>query len=112
MIYQIEGEINVKNITFGYESYNPVLSNVSVDIKPGEMIGIVGHSGSGKTTLINLIMRLYDVNTGAIEIDGVNIKDISQAALRSQMGVVLQETFLFAGTIRDNIAYACPMRNR
>ncbi len=105
---QIEGEINVKNITFGYESYNPVLSNVSVDIKPGEMIGIVGHSGSGKTTLINLIMRLYDVNTGAIEIDGVNIKDISQAALRSQMGVVLQETFLFAGTIRDNIAYACP----
>ena len=105
---RIEGEINVKNVTFGYESYNPVLSNVSADIKPGEMIGIVGHSGSGKTTLINLIMRLYDVNTGAIEIDGVNIKDISQEALRSQMGVVLQETFLFAGTIRDNIAYACP----
>lgn len=105
---RIEGEINVKNVTFGYESYNPVLSNVSADIKPGEMIGIVGHSGSGKTTLINLIMRLYDVNTGAIEIDGVNIKDISQEVLRSQMGVVLQETFLFAGTIRDNIAYACP----
>ena len=105
---RIEGEINVKNVTFGYESYNPVLSNVSADIKPGEMIGIVGHSGSGKTTLINLIMRLYDVNTGAFEIDGVNIKDISQEALRSQMGVVLQETFLFAGTIRDNIAYACP----
>ncbi len=105
---RIEGEINVKNVTFGYESYNPVLSNVSADIKPGEMIGIVGHSGSGKTTLINLIMRLYDVNTGAIEIDGVNIKDISQEALRSQMGVVLQETFLFARTIRDNIAYACP----
>ena len=105
---RIEGEINVKNVTFGYESYNPVLSNVSADIKPGEMIGIVGHSGSGKTTLINLIIRLYDVNTGAIEIDGVNIKDISQEALRSQMGVVLQETFLFAGTIRDNIAYACP----
>lgn len=62
---RIEGEINVKNVTFGYESYNPVLSNVSADIKPGEMIGIVGHSGSGKTTLINLIMRLYDVNTGA-----------------------------------------------
>lgn len=105
---RIEGEISVKNVTFGYESYNPVLSGVSVDIKPGEMIGIVGHSGSGKTTLINLIMRLYDVNAGAIEIDGVNIKDISQEALRSQMGVVLQETFLFAGTVRDNIAYACP----
>jgi len=105
---RIEGEIKIKNVTFGYESYNPVLNNVSVDIKPGEMIGIVGHSGSGKSTLINLIMRLYDVNSGAIEIDDVNIKDISQYALRSQMGVVLQETFLFAGSIRDNIAYACP----
>ncbi|MBE6636489.1 MAG: ATP-binding cassette domain-containing protein [Ruminococcaceae bacterium] len=105
---RMEGEIAIKNITFGYESYNPVLTNVSAEIHPGEMIGIVGHSGSGKSTLINLIMRLYDVNAGAIEIDGVNIKDISQETLRSQMGVVLQETFLFAGSIRDNIAYACP----
>jgi len=105
---QIEGDISVKNITFGYESYNPVLENVSVEIKAGEMIGIVGHSGSGKTTLINLIMRLYDVNEGAIEIDNVNIKDISQSALRSQMGIVLQETFLFSGTIRDNIRYSKP----
>ena len=106
---RIEGDISVKNVTFGYESYNPVLENVSVDIKAGEMIGIVGHSGSGKTTLINLIMRLYDVNEGAIMIDDVNIKDISQNALRSQMGVVLQETFLFSGTIRDNIRYSMPM---
>ncbi len=105
---QIEGDISIKNVTFGYESYNPVLENVSVDIKAGEMIGIVGHSGSGKTTLINLIMRLYDVNEGAIEIDDVNIKDISQSALRSQMGIVLQETFLFSGTIRENICYSMP----
>lgn len=105
---QIEGEIDVKNITFGYQSYNPVLENVSVKINPGEMIGIVGHSGSGKTTFINLIMRLYDVNEGEINIDGVNIKDISQGALRSQIGVVLQETFLFSGTIRENIAYSKP----
>ena len=104
----IEGEISVRNVTFGYQSYNPVLQNVSVDIKPGEMIGIVGHSGSGKTTLINLLMRLYDVNEGEILIDDVNIKDISQEALRSQMGVVLQETFLFAGTIRENICYSNP----
>ena len=104
----IEGEIDVKNITFGYESYNPVLENVSVRIEPGEMIGIVGHSGSGKSTLINLIMRLYDVNEGAIMIDDVNIKDISQNALRSQMGVVLQETFLFSGTVQDNIRYSKP----
>ncbi len=104
----IEGDIAIKNVTFGYESYNPVLENVTVNIKAGEMIGIVGHSGSGKTTLINLIMRLYDVNEGAIEIDDVNIKDISQSALRSQMGIVLQETFLFSGTIRDNICYSKP----
>ena len=105
---KIEGDIAIKNVTFGYESYNPVLENVSVNIKAGEMIGIVGHSGSGKTTLINLIMRLYDVNEGAIEIDDVNIKDISQSALRSQMGIVLQETFLFSGTIRENICYSKP----
>ncbi len=105
---RIEGEIDVKNVTFGYESYSPVLENVSFHVNTGEMIGIVGHSGSGKTTLINLLMRLYDVNEGAIEIDGVNIKDISQDALRSQIGIVLQETFLFSGTIRDNIRYAMP----
>lgn len=104
----IEGDISVKNVTFGYESYDPVLENVSVEIHKGEMLGIVGHSGCGKTTLINLIMRLYDVNEGAILIDDVNIKDISQAALRRQIGAVLQETFLFSGTIRDNIRYANP----
>ncbi len=105
---RIEGEVDVKNVTFGYESYNPVLENVSFHVNPGEMIGIVGHSGSGKTTLINLLMRLYDVNEGEIIIDSVNIKDISQNALRTQIGVVLQETFLFSGTIRDNIRYAMP----
>ncbi|MDD4772718.1 MAG: ABC transporter ATP-binding protein [Eubacteriales bacterium] len=105
---KIEGDISIRDITFGYQSYNPVLENISAEIKAGEMIGIVGHSGSGKTTLINLIMRLYDVNEGAIVIDDVNIKDISQTALRSQIGVVLQETFLFSGTIRDNIRYSKP----
>ncbi|MBE6612681.1 MAG: ABC transporter ATP-binding protein [Ruminococcaceae bacterium] len=105
---RIEGEVDIKNVTFGYESYNPVLEGVTFHVNPGEMIGIVGHSGSGKTTLINLLMRLYDVNEGSIEIDAVNIKDISQNALRTQIGVVLQETFLFSGTIRDNIRYAMP----
>ena len=106
---KIEGDINIKNVTFGYDSYNPVLENINLDVKKGEFIGIVGHSGCGKTTLINLIMRLYDVTEGAIEIDGVNIKDISQNALRSQIGVVLQETHLFSGSIRDNISYSKPM---
>lgn len=105
---RIEGEVSLKDVTFGYESYDPVLEGVSFNVKPGEMIGIVGHSGAGKTTLINLLMRLYDVNEGAILIDGVNIKDISQNALRTQIGIVLQETFLFSGTIRDNIRYAKP----
>lgn len=102
----IDGDVDINHVTFGYQSYDPVLKDISVNVKQGEMIGFVGHSGSGKSTLINLIMRLYDVNEGEIKIDGVNIKDISQEALRSQIGVVLQETFLFAGTIRENISYA------
>ncbi len=104
----IKGDITVKNVTFGYDFYNPVLEHINMEIKSGEMIGIVGHSGCGKTTLINLIMRLYDVTGGKILIDGKNIRDISQNDLRSQIGVVLQETHLFAGSVRDNIRYAKP----
>ncbi len=106
---RIEGDVEVKHVTFGYDSYNPVLKDINVSIRQGEMIGVVGHSGCGKTTLINLIMRLYDVTEGEITIDDVNIKDISQNALRSQIGVVLQETHLFSGSIRDNIRYAKPL---
>ncbi len=105
---EINGDVEIKNVTFGYEAYAPVLKNVSLSVKAGEMVGLVGHSGCGKTTLINLIMRLYEVNEGAIEIDGVNIKDISQNALRTQIGVVLQETHLFSGSVRDNIRYSKP----
>ncbi len=104
----LQGAVSVKHITFGYESATPVLKDVSLEVKPGEMIGIVGHSGCGKPTLINLIMRLYDPAEGCIEFDGVDAKDLSQTALRSQIGVVLQETHLFSGTVRDNIRYAKP----
>lgn len=104
----LQGAVSVKHITFGYESATPVLKNVSLEVKPGEMIGIVGHSGCGKSTLINLIMRLYDPAEGCIAFDGVDAKDISQTSLRSQIGVVLQETHLFSGTVRDNIRYAKP----
>ena len=104
----LQGAVSVKHVTFGYESASPVLKDVSLEVKPGEMIGIVGHSGCGKSTLINLIMRLYDPAEGCIEFDGVNAKDLSQTALRSQIGVVLQETHLFSGTVRDNIRYAKP----
>ncbi len=105
---RIEGDVDINHVTFGYDSYNPVLKDVDVHIRHGEMIGVVGHSGCGKTTLINLLMRLYDVTEGSIVIDHVNIKDISQNALRSQIGVVLQETHLFSGSVRDNIRYAKP----
>ncbi len=106
--FRFKGDVSVKHVTFGYESGTPVLRDVSVDVKAGEMIGIVGHSGCGKSTLINLIMRMYDPMEGSVEIDGVNVKDIGQQSLRSQMGVVLQETHLFSGSIRDNIKYAMP----
>ena len=105
---EIEGNISFDNVYFGYKAYNPVLKGVSLDIKKGEMIGIVGHSGAGKSTLINLIMRLYEPTGGTITIDGTDIRDISQDSLRSQVGVVLQETFLFNGTVLDNIRYAKP----
>ena len=105
---EIKGDISFENVYFGYKAYNPVLKNISFEIKKGEMIGIVGHSGSGKSTLINLIMRLYDPTGGCVRIDGVDLRDISQNSLRSQVGVVLQETFLFNGTVLENIRYAKP----
>jgi ATP-binding cassette subfamily B protein len=104
----IKGDIDFDGVYFGYKAYNPVLKDITCSIKEGEMIGIVGHSGVGKSTLINLILRLYDCTQGQISIDGVNIKDISQKSLRSQVGVVLQETFLFDGSVLENIAYAKP----
>ena len=105
---RFNGDVSIRNVTFGYEAAHPVLRDVSVEVKAGEMIGIVGHSGSGKSTLINLIMRMYDPAEGSICIDDVDIRDISQQSLRSQFGVVLQETHLFGGTVRDNIRYALP----
>lgn len=104
----IQGNIRFEDVSFGYKVYHPVLKNIDCEIQSGEMIGIVGHSGVGKSTMINLIMRLYDCTGGSIKIDGVDIKDISQESLRSQIGVVLQETFLFEGSVYDNIRYSKP----
>lgn len=102
----IKGDIEFKHVDFGYEAINPVLKDVSVHIEAGEMIGLVGHSGAGKTTFINVISRFYDVTNGQIFIDGVDVREISLKDLRSQIGVVLQDPFLFNGTIWENIAYA------
>ena len=105
---EIEGNILFENVSFGYEDSADVLRNVSLEIHKGDMIGIVGKSGAGKSTMINLLMRLYDVDDGAIKIDGVDIRDMSQEVLRRNIGVVLQENYLFHGTVFDNIAYAKP----
>ena len=108
----IKGDIDINRVSFGYESGNEVLHKVDIHIKSGEFIGLVGKSGTGKSTLINLIMRMYDVEDGSICVDGIDIRDYSQESLRSQIGVVLQETFLFSGTIYQNIAYAKPSASR
>jgi len=104
----IEGEIEFRDVTFGYNKFKPIIKNLAVKIYSNEMIGLVGKSGAGKSTMINLICRLYDVNKGGIFIDGLDIRKIKYSDLRSQIGIVLQETFLFNGTIFDNIAYAKP----
>lgn len=104
----IEGNISLKNVTFSYEPNKPVLRNINLDIKKGEMIGLVGHSGAGKSTITNIITRLYDIDEGTLTIDGVNIKDIHPDDLHRRIGMVLQETHLFSGTIMENIAFARP----
>ncbi len=108
----LQGYIDIDHISFGYEDADEVLRDIDLHIKPGEFIGLVGKSGVGKSTLINLIMRMYDVDEGAIRIDGVDIRDISQESLRTYMGVVLQENFLFAGSIWQNLTYAKPDATR
>lgn len=104
----ISGAVEFRDVVFGYEPHNPVLKGVSFTVAPGEMIGLVGPSGAGKSTTINLISRFYDVNDGAILIDGVDIRDVEIQSLRSQIGVVLQEPFLFHGSISENISYGNP----
>jgi ATP-binding cassette, subfamily B, bacterial len=104
----IKGDVMFDNVTYGYEKHHPVLKGVNLQVKAGEMIGLVGHSGAGKSTFINLICRFYDTDEGRITIDGTDLRNISQADLRKQIGVVLQETFLFDGTIAENIAYSKP----
>lgn len=104
----IEGSVEFDNVIYGYEKHHPVLKNISLQVNPGEMIGLVGHSGAGKSTFINLICRFYDTDEGMILIDNIPIRSIKQDELRQQIGVVLQETFLFDGSIAENIAYSKP----
>jgi ATP-binding cassette, subfamily B, bacterial len=104
----LRGEVAFKDVTFGYEPHRPALKHMTFEAKPGEMIGLVGHSGAGKSTTINLLCRFYDPSEGEITVDGVPLSKIRLEDLRSQIGLVPQDTFLFSGTIAENISYAKP----
>ena len=110
-IKSVSGALTLDGVGFRYGTRS-VIRNLSFDIKPGEMIGLVGHSGSGKSTLVNLICRFYDVTEGAVRVDGIDVRSIPVAQFRRHIGLVLQEPFLFVGTIADNIAYGKPEASR
>lgn len=105
---EMKGEIEFDHVAFTYDKAKRVLDDFTLKVAPGEMIGLVGHSGAGKSTIINLLSRFYDVTEGSIKVDGVDIRDIRRDDFSRQFGIVLQEPFLFPGTIRDNISYAKP----
>ena len=109
---RLRGEIELKNVSFSYDAHKPILKNVSFHVNAGEVFGIVGRSGSGKSTLVNLISRLYDTTEGEVLVDGVNVKEYGFKELRKNVAMVSQETYIFMGTVAENIAYAKPEATR
>ena len=108
-LVELEGDVRFEHVTFSYQPGKPVLNDVSFYAQPGQKIAFVGHTGAGKTTITNLLNRFYDIDAGTILYDGLDIKDIIKADLRRSLGIVLQETNLFTGSVRDNIAYGKPL---
>lgn len=104
-INELSGKLEMKNVTFGYDPAKPVLKNINIEVKKGEMVALVGPTGSGKTTIMNVLNRFYDIQEGEILYDGQEIRSFEVASLRKNVGIVLQESVLFSGTIRENIAY-------
>ncbi|MCM3125531.1 MULTISPECIES: ABC transporter ATP-binding protein [unclassified Mesobacillus] len=105
VVPHLKGDIEFRNVTFSYEQNKPVLEGIDLEINHGETVAFVGPSGAGKTTICSLIPRFYDVNSGTITIDGIDLRDMTKKSLRSQIGIVQQDVFLFTGTLRENIAY-------
>ena len=105
---QPDGHVQLQDVSFRYLPDRPLIEGLSLDVQPGQRIAIVGPTGCGKTTLINLLMRFYDVNSGSIQVSGTDIRDVTRASLRGSYGMVLQDTWLRAGTVRENIAYGKP----
>lgn len=108
VLTKADGSVKVENISFSYRKETPLLKDISIDVKPGQRIAIVGPTGCGKTTMINLLMRFYDVDKGQITVSGHPVRSLTRDSLRKNFGMVLQETWLKAGTIRENIAYGKP----
>ena len=104
----MRGEVRFEQVGFGYTPHQRVLKGVNLCAQPGQMIALVGPTGAGKSTIINLIMRFYDVSEGAVKIDGVDVRSVTQASLRHQIGIVLQDNLLFSGTVAENIAFGLP----
>jgi ATP-binding cassette subfamily B multidrug efflux pump len=102
---KVQGAVRFREVSFGYDPQKPVLKEVNLETKPGETIALVGPTGAGKTTIINLLSRFYDVDAGVITIDGQDIRNVTQDSIRKQLGIVLQDTFLFSGTVMENIRY-------
>ncbi len=111
-IGKAQGEVSLKDVVFSYVPGKPVLRGISFDVKPGETVALVGPTGCGKTTVLSLLMRLYDIDSGSITIDGTDVRDLSFRCLRQQFGIVLQESMLFTISIADNISYARPSATR
>ena len=111
-VHDAEGKVEFQNVRFGYTADRMLMRNISFSVRPGQKVAIVGSTGAGKTTLINLLMRFYEVNGGKILLDGIDIKDLTRSNLRSNFGMVLQDTWLFGGTIAENIAYSKPDATR
>ena len=108
----LRGEVELRGVSFGYEPNKPVLHDVDLRVAAGETVGLVGHTGAGKSTLINLMTRLYDTGDGRVLIDGIDVRDLRSADLRRQVGIILQDPYLFAGSVAENIAYGRPDASR